>query len=411
MTTRNQVRTGRRRGAPWRAAPGLALTLGLALASAGDTTAEEAGLRDLLTPLTDETDDWRVRTLFTGRTLTFYGQVSVGALAHDDGVSTRAYAPVDNSNSGSRFGVLWQLHPLVQHDLVLRFETGITLSPTSRINQTTGTDWSLTRDDISLRKLELILNDFLQDGATLTLGQGSMATDGIAEIDLSRTALAAYSDVGPPAGGQFLRFSNGLLSTVQIGDVFDNYDGDRLTGYNADGSRKLRVRYDTRTWRGFSLAVAFGTDVVEGGNRNSDLALRYENTHGDYRISGGLGYAFKEDREVTSGSLSLVHLPSGLTVTTASGRSTAGGSYGYVKLGAIRDMFAMGETAFSVDYYHGTDVTGRDSLSRSVGLAVTQAVERRNVELFALLRRYSYDNPLADYREATSFLTGLRWKF
>lgn len=401
-------RNTRRIGA---ALPCAAIALVLALSTSAAEARDRFKFRDLLNPITDETDDWRQRTTFTGRSLTFYGQISMGALAYDDGVSTRGYAPVDNSNSGSRVGILWQLPSLWQHEFVLRFEAGITPSPTSRINQTTGNHWRLSKDDVSLRKMEVIIDDFLYDGGTLTLGQGSMATDGIAEIDLSRTAVSAYSDVGSSAGGQFLRFSNGVMSTTRIGDVFNNYDGDRLTGYNADGSRKLRVRYDTPKWKGFSLAVAFGTDVVDGGDRNADIALRYERTRGGYRISAGLGYAFKEDREVTSGSFSMVHLPSGLTFSTAAGHSSAGGSYGYLKLGRIQTIFDVGDTAFSVDFYNGRDVAGRDSRSRSVGLAVTQAIERHNIEVFALLRRYSYEIPAASYRDSTAFLTGLRWKF
>ncbi|HBS50187.1 MAG TPA: porin [Rhodobacteraceae bacterium] len=366
---------------------------------------------DLLDPLADESDDWRVRRVFGGRSVTFYGQVSLGALAYDDGRSTRGYLPVDNANSGSRLGVLWEWPTLLSQTLVLRFGAGITPNPTSRVNQITGAAWSLDADDVQLRKLELILDDFLYDGGTLTVGQGSMATDGIAEIDLSRTALAAYSGVGPAAGGQFLRLAPGPLSSLRIGDVFDNYDGDRVTGHNADGSRKLRLRYDTPKWRGFSLAVAAGTDVIDGGDRNADIALRYDRVRGDYRISAGLGYAFKEDREVRSGSLSVLHRPSGLNLTAAAGHSSVGGAYGYAKLGRALDLWAMGETAVSPDLYHGTDIAGRASRSRSWGLAVVQSVEARNIEAFALLRRYAHDSPLADYRDATALLAGVRWKF
>lgn len=366
---------------------------------------------DLLTPLNDETDDWRVRTLFTGRTLTFYGQISLGALVHDDGVSTRAYVPVDNSNSGTRAGLLLQLHPLFGHPLVLRAEAGVALNPTTGVNQTTGVS-GFTSSDISLRKLELILDDVLGKGSTLYLGQGSMANDGIAEIDLSRTSVAAYSDVGSTAGGQFLRFSNGVLSTVQIGNVFDNYDGGRQSGYLSDGSRALRVRYDTPKWRGFTASFALGNDEVEGdGDTNGDVALRYDRIAGDYRVSGGIGFSLKNDTRVASGSLSVLHEPSGVNFTTSAGNSSDGGTYGYVKFGVIRSVFEFGDTAMSVDLYRGNDIAGNESQSTSFGLAMTQAIDARNIELFGVLRRHSYSIPIASYRDATSLLAGLRWKF
>ena len=82
-------------------------------------------------------------------------------------------------------------------------------------------------------------------------GQGSMATDGIAEIDLSGTKIAAFSSVDKPAGGFLLRLPDGKLATTRIADVFDNFDGDCIRGVNSDGSRKLRLRYATPALLGF----------------------------------------------------------------------------------------------------------------------------------------------------------------
>ena len=65
-----------------------------------------------------------------------------------------------------------------------------------------------------------------------------MATDGIAEIDLSGTDVIGYSGVGDSASAQIIRYSDPTLffaDNPQIGQAFQNYDGGRLA----------RVRYDT----------------------------------------------------------------------------------------------------------------------------------------------------------------------
>jgi hypothetical protein len=40
----------------------------------------------------------------------------------------------------------------------------------------------------------------------ISVGQGSMATDGVTNLDLSGTSVIGYSSVGDSASGQFLRF-------------------------------------------------------------------------------------------------------------------------------------------------------------------------------------------------------------
>lgn len=217
-------------------------SLALCLA-AGSAQSEEQSRPDLLTPLTDPTDDWRTRTTLTGQSITLYGQISPALLGYDDGLTRDTYGPVGNSNASTRIGLLWQLYPIWGLDLVARFEGGITPRASNTINQIDSSGDGFSFDGTHVRKLELIFDN--PRLGTLSLGQGSMATDGIAEIDLSGTKVTAYSAVSQSAGGQFLRLSNGTLSTLIIGDVFNNFDGNNVTGYNSDGSRALRARYDT----------------------------------------------------------------------------------------------------------------------------------------------------------------------
>ncbi|WP_299356572.1 porin [uncultured Shimia sp.] len=365
---------------------------------------------DKLIPLTDPTDDWRVRTTLTGQKITMYGQVSQAFLGYDDGLVRNTFVPVDNSNASTRVGFLWQLYPVFGLNAVARFEGGITPRASNAMSQLDSSGSGFSFDGTHVRKLELIL-DSARFG-TLSFGQGSTATDSIAEIDLSQTKVTAYSAVSQTAGGQYLRLANGSLSTLVIGNVFDNFDGDNVTGYNSDGSRKLRIRYDSPSFKGFKFSAAAGKDTVTNNPATHlDMALRYEGKFDKFQFSGGIGYSDHEARKVTSGSLSALHYDTGVNITVALGSENASGDYTYVKLGLIREIVAAGDTAFSFDYYDGKGLGVAGSSSRSYGLAVSQQIKKKNIEIFGLIRRYEYADPTNLYKPSVAVLAGVRWKF
>ncbi|SHI70215.1 porin [Shimia gijangensis] len=365
---------------------------------------------DKLIPLTDPTDDWRVRTTITGQRITMYGQISQAFLGYDDGQVGTTFFPVDNSNASTRVGFLWQLYPILGLDAVARFEGGITPRASNSMSQLDSSGSGFSFDGTHVRKLELILDN--ARFGTLSLGQGSTATDSVAEIDLSQTKVTAYSSVSQTAGGQYLRLADGNLSTLIIGDVFDNFDGDNVTGYNSDGSRKLRIRYDTPSFNGFKLSAAAGKDTVTNNPATHlDMALRYEGKFDAFRLSAGAGLSDHGARKVTSGSLSALHYGTGGNITVALGTENTSGDYIYVKLGLIREIFAAGDTAFSLDYYNGNDLSVAGSNSRSFGLAVSQQIKKKNIEVFGLIRRYEFDDPANSYKPSLAIFTGVRWKF
>lgn len=379
-------------------------------ATTGAVAAQERHLNDFLTPLTDPTDDWRTRTTPTGQPITIYGQISQALLSYNDGSSRQTHAPLDNSNASTRVGFLWHLYPIWGINAVARFEGGITPRASNAINQIDASGEGFSIDGSHIRKLELIIDD--DQLGTLSLGQGSMATDSIAEIDLSQTKVTAYSAVSQTAGGQFLRLVDGRFSPLIIGDVFNNFDGDNVTGSDSDGSRKLRIRYDTPEYKGLKFSFAVGKDSLnESGNTYADFAARYSGQFRDIRISAGAGHSMKGDEEVTSGSASALHRQTGLNVTVALGHSTTTGRYNYIKFGLIRKFVAFGDTAISIDLYDGDDIVGPGSNSRSIGLAVSQQIKAKNIEVYGLVRRYDYDDRAFDYQTSMAFFTGIRWKF
>ncbi len=88
---------------------------------------------------------------------------------------------------------------------------------------------------------------WIEKWGTLRLGQGDTATNGTSEVDLSGTAVAAYSSVADVGGGFEFRDNGDIGITVR--DSRSNFDG---------LSRKDRVRYDTPRWAGFFASGSRG---------------------------------------------------------------------------------------------------------------------------------------------------------
>ena len=178
-------------------------------------------------------------------------------------------------------------------------------------------DYEFTNANI--RKLDFTLAN--ERVGKFWLGQGSMATDGIQEIDLSGTDVIAYSSVADSASGQIIRFSGpGLsfedsLSDLTIGDAFTNYDG----------PRRVRVRYDTPSYANFTFAAAYGRNLLaddedEREQNIFDASLVYANEYETFEVEAGLGYYWQEDDITTwGGSASALHKATGLNLTAGFG--------------------------------------------------------------------------------------------
>jgi hypothetical protein len=334
-----------------------------------------------------------------GGKLAFYGLINIAGLFYDDGRAQYDYVPVGNSNAPSRAGLLWAS---ANEAWGARFEFQYQPRPSSAVSQRDAdvTDWAIARTD--LRKLELY---WRPDFGAFALGQGSMASDGIAEIDLSGTTVVAYSSVSDPAGGNFFRFGDGTLSEVTIGATLSDFDG----------SRRMRIRYDTRRWNGLQLAASYGREVLREGDDSdyADVALRYDGKTDRWTYSAGAGYNWKIDEGSTASfwaaSGSILDSDTGLNATLALGANDADARYWYAKLGLKRDFWSFGSTALSVDHYDGAGFVARGSATTSWGIAAVQRIDRADLELYAVWRSYGFDETAASYRTGHAVMTGFRW--
>lgn len=361
------------------------------------------------------------RTFRNGATFRFYGQINKGILVYDDGRDTRGYPLIDNAVSNTRFGLSYtrKLGAWTFENVNELKHAPFSTTNTNIVDRhPTFVAYERTKADI--RKMDFTLAH--PRWGTFWAGQGSMASDGVLEIDLSGTDVVAYSGVGDIASGQILRLSDPRLpfdeslTDLEIGDVF----------INLDAGREVRLRYDTRPIGGFTLAVSAGRNLLSGeretrNNNQVDASLVYAGTHGDFEVAGGLGTYWQEDGPASGGgSISALHRPSGLSGTLSVGTEdapTGNRHYWYAKLGLTRRLLASGPTSVSADLFAGDDLffdaeAGITSTtSRSTGLALVHRLERAGVDLWLTWRRYDYEDDARSYETSEAVFGGARFQF
>jgi hypothetical protein len=275
-------------------------------------------------------------------------------------------------------------------------------SEVSQTSKPPALQWEKT----DLRKLEVAWG---AEYGTFTFGQGPMATDNTTNLDASGTSIAGSVSVADTAGDFFFRDAAGALTGVTVGDAFNDLDG----------ARRFRVRYDTPDYSGFTVAVAYGENILDSSDEKAyyDAAVRWSGETGDYEISAAFGYAWTEapgnggTARRAAGSATVAHRPTGLNLTLAGGNEIDGGSYIYGKAGWAADLVTVGGTAFAIDYYAGSDFATEGSSSDTVGLYAVQDFDDADLQAYLGLRSYAYSDADASYLDATSVLLGARYRF
>jgi len=344
------------------------------------------------------------RHLRNGTTFEYYGQLSPAYLFFDDG-GERWGDVVDNSNSNSRIGA-WYRRPFSWGQLNFNLETSLGLRGSNIVNQLQ-LDFDREWSEANVRKAEVIWET--RRFGTIYLGQGSMASDGIANRDLSGTSIVSYVGIPDVAGAYLLRNQSGALSSVAIGAAFPNFDGGRRT----------RVRYDTPSFRGIVVSVSAGEQIQSGAQKtkDSDIAIRFDRDLENFRIAAAAGYIWT-DRETLGNnktvvaSFSVEHKATGISLTSSTGSRDTTGNYRYIKLGYKANFPRLGPFSLSVDYYAGNDMVSGGSRSQSYGVGILKRFSNPRIEAYLGLRSYSFsDTSPTRYQDAYSVLAGSRWKF
>jgi hypothetical protein len=325
--------------------------------------------------------------------LTLGGTISHAALFWDDEHESNVYI-VGNDNDATSFELLGAAEKLNGTDWSAGFvvEIGILDNQSSEVNQltddvTTGLEVNEAHVWIKHERL-----------GQISWGQigGSATVDDATEMDLSEAKVPSFSGIEDIGGGFFLRRSGldgaGGLTSITWGDLIDHLPG-------IDGNL---IRYDTPEFNGVQGWAEWGEDDVwelvltyndpDPEDEKPDVQSRLFR---DYLLAAAVSYHVigsnegpqndESNSRTVSGSLSVLHEPSGFNLTLAGGvrhftqtrvlndgteRTPDDASFWYVKPGLLLDIHDAGKTAFYSEFGRFRDFLGHDTDTEGVaGLA------------------------------------------
>jgi predicted porin len=337
--------------------------------------------------------------------LQVYGQVNKALLIWDDGVNSDAFI-VDNDASGSRVGFTgsakfkpgWSAGYLMELDIQDAASDKVT-----NIDEN-GDD---PADEILIRYNYVYIES--ETLGRVSLGQASTAADGVSEVVLGNSL--KNSDLHH--GTNFTIQGLGLkLSQVAS---------------NLDGGRDDVIRYDSPSIYGFIVSASWGD------NDYADVALRFKKEWNSIRVAAAIAYQWDssndgspgDDFETLHGSVSVMHVPTGIYGAFAAGRREVedvedDATFWYAQLGIEKKFLPYGSTTIYGDYGQYDDVAANllladDSEATRWGLGIVQKIDSAAMELYAQATFWSFDATVGgearDAEDLTTVMIGSRIKF
>jgi predicted porin len=345
--------------------------------------------------------------------LEVYGQVNTGLLVFDNGDDSDVFVG-DNSNSPSRFGFKGSAKISPNLRAGFHIEVGAISAALSGVAVNDDDAGQAGDGALSLRFANWYLDH--KSLGRVTVGRISSAMDGIQEIDLVGTSLVSLPGINIgnkiTIGGTALTWDS----------VMRGFDGDRVNG----------IRYDTPTYAGFQLSTSFSEDD------RYDVTLRYAGEFGGFRVAAGIGYGVGTDNSdfdlalksgtfdeirFTSGSISVLHVASGLFVTGFAGerqiednaaKKGFDESNSGLRAGIAKNWLGVGNTVLYGEYNYFDNNANSKVSSEVWGLGVIQNIDAAAMELFLSYKNYSVDTDsaaTANAKDMDVIFSGARIKF
>lgn len=299
--------------------------------------------------------------------LTIYGTVNEAILfASQDGVT--AHAIGTNTIDPSRFGFTGAGKVGGGFTAGFRLEVGIG-----------------SLDELVVRESNVFLDT---PAGRFTIGRTTTATKDIAAISTANTVVASK-----------------LLSAAPFVDDLA-----------FSGGRANVVRYDSPTLLGFVASASWAS------SGSWDAALRWSGEALGFKAAAGAGYAYSNalgvDIETVSGSVSLMHVESGLFVSGAAGsidprHFDVHATTWQVQGGMERKWINAGATTLFAEYGQGQASITADGFTaaaetlRFYGAGGVQRVDAAALDLYVSWRRYD----AGDVKPLDTVLAGARIQF
>ena len=323
--------------------------------------------------------------------LTVYGQVNRMMLRADDGDEARTFQ-ADNDISSTRVGFKgkakmddgWSAGTKIEFQIESNSSADVTIE-----DKGGGDD---NKASLSERKLELWFKN--KELGKLTLGQGSTASDGTIEEDLSGTGVitgAGFAGTGDSLEFMVAGAEERTSTEVSVGDLFGNNDG---------LSRKDRIRYDTPTFGGVQLSASWLGDQWDEDDETVDsgawdVALRYGREFDGYEVAAAASRWEKNDEVKGQGGSASILAPFGTSLSGSysvveddSEGNDYESTFTYFKLGQELDLLDVGRTSVSIGTADADDPDGKGTGGDYYDLAMVQRIKGLGTELYAVYGVY-----------------------
>ena len=176
--------------------------------------------------------------------LSVYGQVNRMLLNASDGNESRLFH-ADNDVSSTRVGFKGESRMDGAWSAGTTIEAQMESNSSAKVHLgDDGDDVNTGKESFTERKLEFWVKH--KEAGKLSIGQGSTASDGVAEADLSGTGVISGSGSGGAIGADVKFVDSDGNGTKKVDAIFDNLDGQ---------SRKDRLRYDSPSFGGFQVSA------------------------------------------------------------------------------------------------------------------------------------------------------------
>jgi hypothetical protein len=400
--------------------------------------------------------------------LTISGQVHRAVLFWDDEFEENVYV-VDPAASSSRFrfsgnakiNADWTAGFLMEWEQIDTDGDGASMNQLNDDGEANGANLSPRVRQLNwwLRSAKL---------GQMTVGQLASATDGINDIVLGNTVGWTLNGGGTDMTAGFLLRQSGT-GAVDVGGGGRNWGS--VNPDEQEGPRLSGVRYDSPSLHGFILSATWGEDDYW------DVALRYAKEWNSIRVAAGIGYWHSSegasvaaqtavstnfansqpvaciggigaagnpggplvdpgpaaDCELVGGSISLMHVPSGLWVAFGASEYQDDNrlpgfeedSMWSVMVGLQRRWISLGQSGIWFQYFESdsNDLAGNGATlfglppgeitTETLSLGFVQEVEAAALELYVIGRHHELDiaNPGISVTDMDMILAGARIKF
>ncbi|MDD9993098.1 MAG: hypothetical protein OXP75_14980 [Rhodospirillales bacterium] len=332
--------------------------------------------------------------------LKVYGQVNRMLLLASDGNESRLFN-ADNDMSSTRVGFKgeakmdggWSAGTTVEVQMESNSSAKVHLGDD-------GDDINTGKESFSERKLELWVKS--KAAGKFSIGQGSTASDGVAEADLSGTGVISGSGSGGALGADVRFVDSDGNSHSKVDGIFDNLDGH---------SRKDRLRYDSPSIGGFQVSTSLQSGRDDGDSGPWDVAVRYGRDLDGFEVEAIAAQWVNGDDTGLGGSASVL-APSGTSFTVAYATEEDGDGSArmtYAKLGQKLDINPAGSTALSIGFMNAENADGDGG--SAVDVAVVQKAKSLGAEFYGVYGLYEADIAGAATNDVTVAGVGARIKF